>query len=652
MNGEHNFVMDAIRSVFGAIDWILFSILKWAYEIFFDITTLEFFSNETIKNFYSRIQVILGILMVFKLSISILQAIVNPDRASDKNNGFSAIITRVITCLVMLTLLVPINIAKPNNDYEIQLNNNGLLFGTLYSLQERIMSNNTVGRLVLGNSASKSGQDQSKDLKTASIEFTNTILKTFITMNPNKDCSGSTAYNIYQEDNKDTVQKILMMEINSQCDKNYALFYYPIIGGAVAIIFAVIIIGFSIDIAVRALKLAVLRLIAPIPIISYLDPNQEKKGAFGNWVKALTSTYLDLFLRLAIIFFVIFLIKDIRENGIVWADDPSDPIIKALVFIIICLGLFFFAKEAPKFIKDVLGISGASQNIGLASILGGTAMALGGGGLAGFGFGAMNAANSQTDAINQGKSVPLMGAWSSNRDLMANIRSNDKDKRGGIVGSLQDRLNYNVRERNMTRLGMSKKDLASANYAKDLAEERLAEAQERLDFAHQNLMTKGSNATQTDFDVYQSAYRARNLAQAAAEKASKTADKMDKFRAQAGVAKTIEAERTKNYRSDLKVKTGDRYYQYDTNKNLVPVNDSVINDKNIKAQYDSKVNEGTYVKYERAIDKNGNFVDMSSKDASTQVAYKTDIKGNKGTVDDSPFSGSQGTGSPNGHRRL
>ena len=35
-------------------------------------------------------------------------------------------------------------------------------------------------------------------------------------------------------------------------------------------------ISFTIDIAVRAIKLAVLRLIAPIPIISRIDPKSSK----------------------------------------------------------------------------------------------------------------------------------------------------------------------------------------------------------------------------------------------------------------------------------------------------------------------------------------------------------------------------------------
>ena len=51
MNGKKGLIMDAIRTVFGAIDWILYLVLGWTYEIFFDVSTVEFFSNETIRHF-------------------------------------------------------------------------------------------------------------------------------------------------------------------------------------------------------------------------------------------------------------------------------------------------------------------------------------------------------------------------------------------------------------------------------------------------------------------------------------------------------------------------------------------------------------------------------------------------------------------------
>lgn len=631
MNNKQGLINDAIRTVFGAIDWILFSFLDWMYRVFFDISTVEFLTGETIRNFFSRIQLILGVFMVFKISISVLQAIVDPDKITDKSNGFSAYIKRIIICLVMLTLLIPRNIPNAKNEYQVQINNNGLLFGTLYSLQGRILKNNTLGKLVLGKSTGNVtlsegsdnnknyGNEQAKSMKEMGRDFTVTILKGFV--QPSNKCSNFDDVDAGKAYNSDSVDQtaLLMENINGECKSHYyAYMYYPIIGGVVAAVFAVILIGFSIDIAVRALKLAVLRLLAPIPIISYLDPNQEKKGAFANWVKILTATYLDLFIRLAIIYFVIFLINDIRDNGIVLGTD-NDTFMNVIVFIVICLGLFFFAKQAPKFIKDVLGVQNSMQNIGLASILGGTAMAMGGGGLAGFAYGAMNGARSQVDAYNQGKAAPVGSAWSSNRDLMAKIRTGDKDAQGGLFGRTQDYLNYQTRERNARRLGIGAQDVADAKYIADAYEKMMLQAQDEMEDAKMKYQYDPTN--QQYADAYHKAEAKYGSYAEAYKKANKRYEAMDKTRGQLGIAPTAESVRE-----------------------IKPLHGNGEPDKSGNYRSPLKT-EGDFVFDPNTMPESIKPFEMDNEIKSSITGHRRDTNGFDGTIDDSFGSGSMGTGS-------
>lgn len=630
MNNKQGLINDAIRTVFGAIDWILFSFLDWMYRVFFDISTVEFLTGETIRNFFSRIQLILGVFMVFKISISVLQAIVDPDKITDKSNGFSAYIKRIIICLVMLTLLIPRNIPNAKNEYQVQINNNGLLFGTLYSLQGRILKNNTLGKLVLGKSTGNVtlsegsdnnknyGNEQAKSMKEMGRDFTVTILKGFV--QPSNKCSNFDDVDAGKAYNSDSVDQtaLLMENINGECKSHYyAYMYYPIIGGVVAAVFAVILIGFSIDIAVRALKLAVLRLLAPIPIISYLDPNQEKKGAFANWVKILTATYLDLFIRLAIIYFVIFLINDIRDNGIVLGTD-NDTFMNVIVFIVICLGLFFFAKQAPKFIKDVLGVQNSMSNIGLASILGGTAMAMGGGGLAGFAYGAMNGARSQVDAYNQGKAAPVGSAWSSNRDLMAKIRTGDKDAQGGLFGRTQDYLNYQTRERNARRLGIGAQDVADAKYIADAYEKMMLQAQDEMEDAKMKYQYDPTN--QQYADAYHKAEAKYGSYAEAYKKANKRYEAMDKTRGQLGIAPTAESVRE-----------------------IKPLHGNGEPDKSGNYRSPLKT-EGDFVFDPNTMPESIKPFEMDNEIKSSITGHRRDTNGFDGTIDDSFGSGSMGTG--------
>ena len=577
-----NTISDLLRTMMVTIiDRPAYWLLSIMYEIFFNVASAELFSNQTIKNFYARVQLIIGVFMVFKLAVTILQGIINPDKITDKQNGISNIITRIIFSLVMLTLIVPINIPGINensSEYQIQLNNNGLLFGTLYSLQNRLLSNNTLGRLILGttddaiNSSSTddtlTGADkQAVKLKQSANIFTSTILKGFLRINllpedaedrvdtgdksPESDsrnwmCGAVDDKVIAAYRRLDASPQELLSLVNASCEdskdypfngvisffkkltgnERYVFAYTGILGGVVALVFAIILLGFTVDIAVRSVKLAVLRLIAPIPIISYIDPKSAKDGAFASWVKVLTSTYLDLFIRLAVVYFVIFLIQDMIVNGIVI--NTGTGVIGIISAIFIWIGLFFFARQAPKFIRDVLGLKGNMQNIGLSAILGGTAALMGGGGARGFALGALQGTESSIRATNQGKNLDLLDTWRQSSDMMAKINTGDKDAQGGVIGQTMDRLRYGVRERRTGQLGIGRNDLAIANYEKARAQEAASNANNQL--ADAESRWKQNPNDENARQAYLNAKQANDKAQIALEKAKSKIQRMEKDR--------------------------------------------------------------------------------------------------------------------------
>ena len=182
-----NTINDLFRSLFALLDKAAYTLLGWMYEILFNVASADIFANDTVQKFYGRMQMIIGVFMLFKLAVSIIQGIINPDTFTDKKAGFSTIIGRVVFALILLTALTPINIPGARSSYEINLNNNGLLFGTLYELQDRILENNTLGRLILGtNDGTSSGNTattQQEKLKKSANMFTSTILKGFVRIN-------------------------------------------------------------------------------------------------------------------------------------------------------------------------------------------------------------------------------------------------------------------------------------------------------------------------------------------------------------------------------------------------------------------------------------------------------------------------------------
>ncbi len=542
---------DAGRMIMSLLDSIGVALLGAIYKIFYMVANATIIKGEVLKVFYSRIQLILGILMIFKLAMTILNIIINPDLIKDQKQGAGKVVTRIVVALFMLTLVIPINIPNAKaNSLNAYINDHGILFGFLYKTQDTILSENIIAKLVLGVPSDSDSGLNVNNLDDVGNTMASTVLKVFVRINvkdeeapicdnenkgdpcPNVVCPDEVNASHYAEDNVDP--QIILDHINEDCgsgsDHRYAFVYTPFLGAVFMIIMALIIAGFTVDIAVRAIKLAVLRLIAPIPIISYINPPKQGGGAFDNWTKSLISTYVDLFLRLAIVYFGLFLIRSLLDTGLdVFGGDAASnaPVFYVgMAFIFIILGILVFMRQAPQFIKDVLGIKGKPMgNVGLSSLLGGTAMAIGGGGLAGFGLGAMQGFDAANKATAEGKAFSPFQSWAQNRDQMAKIRTGDKDARGGILGGMMDRSLYNARERQLNIKGLSYENAELAKNAHYAQQDRIHKAQLKRDFAYERLKQAGiTEAPSVNYaqasealNNYVSSARSQGLSQSAIE---------------------------------------------------------------------------------------------------------------------------------------
>lgn len=481
-NSEPGMINDGLRSFCSIFDGIATTLLGGIYKVFFLVANATIVNGDVIKVFYSRIQLILGILMIFKLAMSILNIVINPDIIKDQKQGPTKMVTRIVTALVMLTLVIPINIPNAKeNSLNAYINDHGILFGFLYKAQDSILSENILAKLILGTSSNNTADDMDvNNLSDVGNAMASTILKVFIKINvkdatqppcedsetcENTICASEVNESQYAEENVDP--QVILSHINDSCgsgsSERYAFGYTPIIGAIVMLIMTIVITGFTIDIAVRAIKLAILRIVAPVPIISYINPPKQGGGAFDNWTKSLISTYADLFVRLAIVYFGLFMIQIIMNGGmdIFGSNVQGFTFTSGVAFIFVILGILVFMKQAPQFIKDVLGIKGKPMgNVGLSSMMAGTASLLGGAGLAGAGAAAIGAFGAASEAAAQGKPAP--SGWASGRDLAAQLRTGDSKARGGIMNAANQRLQRASATRFARRYGVTGEGVAVA----------------------------------------------------------------------------------------------------------------------------------------------------------------------------------------------
>ena len=302
------FIIKALRTVCGAIDYAVYTFVDWLYQLFMMLAETGIFSGDSIREFSQRIYFFLGLLMVFKVSISIVQYILNPDAVNDKKIGASKLLTNIVFILLGI-------VAIP------------YIFDAAYGLQRIILRDNVVGSLVLGMDY-KEGNDASSYIKNAGDRMTFATYTAFFNFNTDiisEECSRNPVivdesgnislsdacmndpnaaeieefYNSYTggqfaEAYRDMdYHKLMHYSIHNETIKtadgeeeflfSYALFITTAAGAFLAYVLLV----FCFDVAVRSVKLGFLQLIAPIPLISKIDP---KKGdeVFGKWVKECT----------------------------------------------------------------------------------------------------------------------------------------------------------------------------------------------------------------------------------------------------------------------------------------------------------------------------------------------------------------------------
>ena len=344
MGVSRGLVWNTVRSLFGTLDSIAYTLFSWVMQLIFDIAEVS--TSDAFNNFYgeiqSRIYAVLAIFMLFKVTISMLTYLVNPDSITDKSNGIGKLSTRIIVSLVML-------IAFP---YAFQF---------LNRVQPHVLE--ALPRVILGTQPS-SYSDLGSQMENAGQ---NIAFQTYNGVFFNTNCADKEAQVGVSNGNpcfqyENSVQGAVD-HLNDPADgdnNSYKYDYMPLIGFVVAIVMTLILLGYCVDIAVRVFKLIILQLIAPIPIISYVDPKASKDGAFNKWIKMVISVWADLFIKLGIIYFIMLVISELFTSGAILNLTNNlfgDSYFRGgLVTLALIVGLLFFAKDAPKFICDAMGI--------------------------------------------------------------------------------------------------------------------------------------------------------------------------------------------------------------------------------------------------------------------------------------------------------
>ncbi len=372
---EQGFIMNGVRVIFGFLDRLIYSLIKWILFGIFDLANLTT-NSEVFSGIYSRIYVILGIFMAFKLAFSFFKYIIDPESMSGKSDTrigklFSRVFIMLATLIFLPTLLFG------QNGQEGLLSRAQRAF--LPTLPKVIFGVSDIGGLTVGGNGSQ--QMFTASIEQSANDIAITTLSGFFAPSEELDsvCGDGTYANTPPIKSLDEFTENINLTCNRKGTividigiahtgaKYYKYSYMWFISTVVGVLIAALLLGVTLSIAKRIFKLLILEVMAPIPIMSLIDPKSGKDGAFSKWVKSLISTFADIFLKLGLVYLIIVFIHLIvraQENGGIFNNFPQNAGFRGTYLtILLILGLIFFAKEAPKFIKESLGFKGDGMGL-------------------------------------------------------------------------------------------------------------------------------------------------------------------------------------------------------------------------------------------------------------------------------------------------
>lgn len=371
-------IQQAIRTFFGTLAATIYTVISYLYDVFILIAKAEILNSDLVQSIYRSVGMILGLFMIFKLTFSLIQALIDPEKLTDKKNGFSSIIMRSVIAIVLLgitpslfkeafklqNLLIGVNNSNDNIIYKLILQNkigvNSSDMGQKLAadLYFSFYTDEEFPKYDLGTGK----YDEKLEERFQRINYE--TLKENVTTRAKKS-DGESNWNFY-----DTIGPLTIRR-----DSQFVIEFNEIFINVVGIFILYMLFIYCFQVAARVFKLAFLQLIAPIPILSYIsDPD----GSFKKWIKQCTSTYLDLFLRLIIIYFVMYLSSDVLDqlnstdsilmNSINGQNLSFFTIVLIKIFLVI--GLLIFAKKVPELIEDIFpnlkgGAAGFGFGLGL-----------------------------------------------------------------------------------------------------------------------------------------------------------------------------------------------------------------------------------------------------------------------------------------------
>lgn len=356
------------------IDTIIYGFVDYVYDIFNALAKVNLFKTEDYQTIVSRIYVVLGLIMLFVLAYSLLKAVINPDEFAKGESSFPKLIKNVVVSLAIIAILPT-------------------AFTVAFNFQNAVLNKNTIPGLVFGVNSEDYNKATDAD---AGRDMSYYVLSAFL--HPNFDWCNEKGYAVNDNESGDVNLSECASEIDGDGDwlltngedlksvtENFKagsydisafndfgesaaagkLTYNVFISTIAGVFLLYVLLNFCFDMAVRVVKLMFFQIIAPIPVICRVIPGGKLKDVFSDWMKKTISTYVEVFIRIAIMYLGVFMISQVVDNFSSANLGNLGSTQKLIAEALIIMGVVIFMRQAPKLIGDMFHLDSGGMKLGL-----------------------------------------------------------------------------------------------------------------------------------------------------------------------------------------------------------------------------------------------------------------------------------------------
>lgn len=344
------------------LDGIVYTVVAYVYKIFILMSQIKFSKiYEILEPLIDRVEALIMVLVLFKLGKSLIEYMIDPAKATNKNVGGAALVKNLFVTAALL-ILYP------------------FFFGLMSDISLLVIGSQDgnyeyIGQLVEAAGGSDAGLLArfvwGSDVDIDEMDIGGWLAHQTFTIflhDMNSDGSGFSTDVVDEELKKDgkfvfTNAHNLVDQID--IDVEYTL---PFVSTIMGLYLIYSIAKVAIEIGVRMFKMIILQILAPLAIVTIIDKGMSSP-TFKTFCKTYISVFLEAITRIAITFIVTTFVAAFMTEGM--EDFFGNPemisenvITRGLICVVVLVAGYKVVGILPKFIDQALGTNMAGSASG------------------------------------------------------------------------------------------------------------------------------------------------------------------------------------------------------------------------------------------------------------------------------------------------